>query len=305
MRASFNDEGNIELSIAAYDHTLVQTFPPKMVETYKEYESKKANEQNQAEIVKLDEQHAKLLASLTAQETNRANVLNKFDAETLANRIVELKTVPRELEFLRSKLVLYEAIRLKLQNSLKLSDSERISLLSGFRDEVGDVGSPFIEIDDRTKQSLSPAARPANGTVIVTSNYPRANQGEELERKRLTLERTIKENELNTELAVQQKKRQIRESEMEADIAVEHQRATLVDSRVANERKEAEARAAALQAMLEPIKSVDWRTLVAVNGADSAQVMSLAFQELAQNAAKIGELNITPDLLNSLLKPKK
>jgi polysaccharide biosynthesis transport protein len=196
VRASFNDEGNIELSIAAYDHTLVQTFPPKMVETYKEYESKKANEQNQAEIVKLDEQHAKLMASLMAQETNRANVLNKFDAETLANRIVELKTVPRELEFLRSKLVLYEAIRLKLQNSLKLSDSERISLLSGFRDEVGDVGSPFIEIDDRTKQSLSPAARPANGTVIVTSNYPRANQGEELERKRLTLERTIKEKSL-------------------------------------------------------------------------------------------------------------
>jgi hypothetical protein len=92
---------------------------------------------------------------------------------------------------------------------------------------------------------------------------------------------------------------------MAADIAVEQQRATLVDNRVANERKESEARAAALHAMLEPIKSIDWRTLLAVNGTDSAQVMSLAFQELAQNASKIGELNISPDLLNTLLKPKK
>lgn len=197
VRASFNDEGNIELSIAAYDHTLVQTFPPKMVETYKEYESKKANEQNQAEIVKLDEQHAKLLASLIAQETNRANVLNKFDHESLATRIVELRTVPQELESLRLKLLRYDDIRVRLQTNPKLSDSERLSLLSAFRNELIDAGS-IIEIDDRTKQGLSPAARPANGTVIVPPNFQRDALGswEELERKKLALERTITEKSL-------------------------------------------------------------------------------------------------------------
>lgn len=117
------------------------------------------------------------------------------------------------------------------------------------------------------------------------------------------LERTIKENELKTELAVEAKQREIRESKMAAEIAIEQQRATLVDSKVENERKEAEARAAALQAMLDPIKSVDWRTLLAVNSStDNGQVMSFAFQQLAENAQKIGELNISPDLLNSLLK---
>lgn len=119
------------------------------------------------------------------------------------------------------------------------------------------------------------------------------------------LERTIKENELNTEIAVENKKRQVRESQMTADIAVEQQRATLVDARVENDRKETEARAAALTAILDPLKTVDWRTLMAIHGGgDSKTLIALAFQELAQNAEKIGELNITPDLLNTLLKSK-
>src|SRR6516165_9384173 len=76
------------------------------------------------------------------------------------------------------------------------------------------------------------------------------------------LERTIKENELNTEIAVEQKKRQVRESQMAAEISVEQQRATLVAAKVENESKESRSRAEALQAILEPVKSVDWRTLI-------------------------------------------
>jgi regulator of protease activity HflC (stomatin/prohibitin superfamily) len=116
-------------------------------------------------------------------------------------------------------------------------------------------------------------------------------------------ERTIKENELNTEIAVEQKKGQVRDTQLSADIAIEQRRTTLVDSQVANQHKEAEARAFALRAVLEPIKDVDWRLLLAANAAlDPKFLIALGFQELAQNAAKIGELNISPDLLNSLLR---
>ena len=73
-------------------------------------------------------------------------------------------------------------------------------------------------------------------------------------------ERTIKENELNTEIAVEQKKGQVRDTQLSADIAIEQRRTTLVDSQVANQHKEAEARSFALRAVLEPIKDVDWRT---------------------------------------------
>lgn len=117
------------------------------------------------------------------------------------------------------------------------------------------------------------------------------------------MERTIKENELKTEIAVEEKKRQVRETQMAAEIAVEEQRKTLVAQKVENEKKEADARAHALQVTLEPLKSVDWKVLLAAGGAGDPKLhMALAFRELAENAQKIGELNISPELLASLAK---
>ncbi len=119
----------------------------------------------------------------------------------------------------------------------------------------------------------------------------------------LELERKIKENELNTEIAVEQKKRQVRETQMEADVAVEQQRSELVEHRVENQRKEAEARARDLKAVLEPLKGVDWRTLMAASSGEvnPKLLVSMAFRDLAENASRIGQLNISPDLLNALL----
>ena len=88
-------------------------------------------------------------------------------------------------------------------------------------------------------------------------------------------------------------------------IEIEQRRTQLVDAQVENERKQAEARAAGLQSVLEPLKTVDWKTLIAINsGLDSGMLVSLAFQQIAQNAEKIGELNISPELLNSLVRPR-
>jgi hypothetical protein len=116
-------------------------------------------------------------------------------------------------------------------------------------------------------------------------------------------ERIIKENELATEIAVEGKRRQVRETQMAAEIAIEEQRKTLVETRVENERKDADSRAYALEATLKPVRSMDWRTLMAVSagGGDPRTMIAVAFRELAENAQKIGELNITPDLLKSLL----
>jgi SPFH domain / Band 7 family len=119
------------------------------------------------------------------------------------------------------------------------------------------------------------------------------------------MERTIKENELKTEIAVEEKKRQVRETQMAAEIAVEQQRATLVEERVENERKEADARAHALSVTLEPLKQIDWKILMAAGGGTDPKLnIALAFRELAENAQKIGELNVSPDLLANLIKTK-
>ncbi len=145
-------------------------------------------------------------------------------------------------------------------------------------------------------RALEAAAREALQRESDEAIYERRNAAVEQERR-------IKENELNTEVAVEEKKRQIRETQMAAEIAVEERRKELIERRAENDRKDADSRAYAIEATLKPIRGTDWKTLMAVaaGGADPKLMIALAFRELAENAQKIGELNVTPDLLKSLL----
>ena len=135
-------------------------------------------------------------------------------------------------------------------------------------------------------------------------------------------ERMIKESELNTEIAVEEKQRQIAEKKMEtavveqeneqhlntmkmeANITLEEQRKSLIDIRIINEKKEADAKEYTLNATLKPYKNIDWRTLMALGQKpnEPGSHIAMAFRELAENANKIGTLNITPDLLASLIQ---
>ena len=125
--------------------------------------------------------------------------------------------------------------------------------------------------------------------------YERRNAAVEQERK-------IKENELNTDIAVEEKRRTIREKKVAADIAIEQQRVELIDRQVENERKAADGRAYALSSSLAPLKDLDWKMLMALSATGGPELMiATAFRELAENAGKIGELNVSPDLLRSLL----
>ena len=133
-------------------------------------------------------------------------------------------------------------------------------------------------------------------------------------------ERKIKESELNTEIAVEEKNKQIaekkiegqmqqadstrklREMKVQADNAVEEQRKLLIEQNAENQRREADTRGYVLETTLRPYKDMDWKLLVALsNNPDPKFNIALAFRELAENASKIGTLNISPDLLDSLV----
>lgn len=165
--------------------------------------------------------------------------------------------------------------------------------------EVLNLSLVSIRPTPEMAKALEAEAREALQRRSDEAIYARRNNAVEQERR-------IKESELNTEIAVEEKQRQIRETRMAADIALEKQRASLMDQRVENERKEADSRGYALEATLKPVRNVDWRTLMTVfgQGMDSKALIASAFQELATNAQKIGELNISPDLLNTLISGK-
>ena len=144
-------------------------------------------------------------------------------------------------------------------------------------------------------KALEAEAREALNRQADDAVYTRRNSAIEQEAR-------LKENELQNELLVQARQRELKERELEAQIALEKQRAALTDQKVENDRKEADSRAYSLTTILEPIQGVDWRVLTMLGPhGDSRNTIAMAFQDLAANAQKIGELNITPDLLRTLI----
>jgi len=138
-------------------------------------------------------------------------------------------------------------------------------------------------------------------------------------------ERAIKENELNTDVAVEVKKRQIRETQMDAEravqekqrllrdenmtgsIALEQRSRELVQLSAENARVEADAKAYSMAAVMDAIAKIDPKVLnsLASMGMQPNQLIAASFRELAGSAAKIGELNISPDLLRELAKQSR
>jgi regulator of protease activity HflC (stomatin/prohibitin superfamily) len=148
--------------------------------------------------------------------------------------------------------------------------------------------------------------------------YERRNFAVEQERK-------IKESELNTEIAVEEKKKQINEKQAEikvkeaendrklremkvsADVSIEEQKTKLIEMQVENDKKIADSKGYELDKTLNPYKDIDWKTLMALNSGNVSALdnIGFAFRELAENSDKIGTLNITPDLLETVIEKQQ
>lgn len=239
------------------------------------------------------------------------------DPEKLPQRIVNLSQVLTRAEVqhlsLRSALTGSEAIVQSVLAAARQSET-----LAALGVELLAFSILGIRPTPEMSKALEAEAREELQRKSDEAIYARRNAAVEQERK-------IKENELNTEVAVEEKKRQIREAQMDAeiavedkkrqvremqmaaDIALEEQRQALVGIHTANTKAEADAQAYALEATLKPLTALDPQTLLVLSArsVDPRLMIALSFKELAQNAAKIGQLNVSPDLLDSLLKPPK
>lgn len=183
--------------------------------------------------------------------------------------------------------------------------------------EVLDLSVLAIKPKPETARALEAEAREALLRRADEAIYARRNAAVEQER-------AIKENELNTEIAVENKQRQIKEAQMDADRAVAQRRRLIeqedMEGKIVlerrnrdlmtlvaeNMREEADARAYGLDATMKAFSGADSRVLqsLASVGMQPGQLLALAFRDLAENAGKIGSLNIAPDLLSQLMEAK-
>lgn len=254
----------------------------------------------------------KTLSDILDFIVNDNGLYKKNDIEKLNQRIInEAQTsIASYVHDTKLKDAIRSAKTIEEKISQGLSVSKAINMLG-----IEILGSSVLAIQ----------ASPEMTRALETETREKLQQGADFaiyERRNFAVEqeRKIRESELNTEIAVEEKQKQIaekkmeseiqktenerklREMKLETDIAIENQRKKLIEQRTQNDRKEAETQGYVVETTLKPYKDIDWKVLTALNNVTDPKFhIALSFRELAENANKIGNLNISSELLESLL----
>ena len=217
--------------------------------------------------------------------------------------------------------------RLQLKDAIKSSDALAKGILEEIRenDEIDLLGIEILGLsilailpNKATSRALEAQAREQILKKADEAIYERRNASIEQERR-------VKENEFNTEIAIENKKKQVRETQIEAERAVqqkqnqlkeeqmdfettlEEKKKDLIELSVENSKAEADAKAYELSAVMRALEGINPNVIqsLASIGMQPNKLIAIAFQELAEKAGQIGQLNISPDLLQELMKESK
>lgn len=236
------------------------------------------------------------------------------DPEKLPQRLVNLIQVLMQNEL--SQLSLCQALKSSNELAQKVLDGLHHSKeISSLGLEILGLSILAIKPTPETARALEAEVREQLLKEADHAIYARRNAAVEQER-------AIKENELNTEIAIENKKRQVREAQMEAErsikekqrqilqedmtgkIALEQRKKEWVILAAENSKCDADAKAYGLTVIMQALAGVETKTLqtLASMEMNPHQLIALAFHNLAESAEKIGQLNVSPDLLSELLQ---
>ena len=195
-----------------------------------------------------------------------------------------------------------------LRHAIKMSDSIVEKILPKMRAlesikalgiDVLDLSIIAIKPNPETNRALEAEIREQLLKEADSAIYSRRNAAVEQER-------SIKENELKTEMSIQEKQQQMKMAEIQSKISLEDENKRLVALSADNAKALADAKAYEVMVTLKPILDADPKIIqvLAQSQMDSAQLIAQAFRDISDNTEKIGQLNISPDLLNVLLNKK-
>ncbi|WP_165227842.1 SPFH domain-containing protein [Aquisphaera insulae] len=197
------------------------------------------------------------------------------DPDRLAQRITNIIQMETRTEIqkrsLEEVLTQYESIAASVQGRIKgsaLLDPLGVELLSVY----------FVAAKPTPEVGKALEAEYREGLLQKADYAISARRAAAVEE-----ERKIKENELNTEIALEQQRRQ------------------LIDLQGENELRQANHRGQAAEQEAAYHNRVKQNDLALYRGIDPRKVLALALSELGENAGRIGNLTITSDILASLL----
>lgn len=235
------------------------------------------------------------------------------DPQTLSERVLAITEVlsQQTVKGLALKDALRASEALAEQVAEGMAAHKEVSALGL---EILGVSVLAIKPTPETARALEAEARESILKSADEAIFARRNSAVEQER-------AIRESELDTEVAVEQKKRLIRETQMEAeasvrrkkhelrsaemdaDITLEERRKALVAGQADNTRTLADADAHRVEAVMKALEKADPKVVqaLAAVGMQPAQLIAQAFGGIADKAERIGSLNVSPELLQSLL----
>lgn len=256
---------------------------------------------------------AKASAMLNFALRSDGKTYESDDPEKLPQRVLAVVEV----------LIQQDVQAMNLKEALRASDKISSSLARRLQShpEVQALGLEVLGVfvlaikpTPETARALEAEAREAILKASDEAIFARRNAAVEQER-------TIRENELDTEVAVENKKRVIRETQMEAeasvrrkkaelrqadmeaDITIEDRRKAFVALNAENTRTMAEAEAHRVASVMKALEAADPRVVqaLAAAGMQPGQLIAQAFGGIAEKAERIGQLNVSPELLQALL----
>ncbi len=227
---------------------------------------------------------------------------------------------------------IFGIVKVLIQNAIKEFDLKKALLAA---DEIANALTQGLNLQNEIKSLGLEIIR---ASIIAIRPNPETAKALEAEARELILrnadeaifarrnnaveqERAIRESELDTDIAVEVKKRlieetkldaeksikekreELRKNEMQTDIEIEEMRKEFVAANAENTRTLADAEAQKIAAITEVLKGLDPKLVqsIAAIGMKPSQLIAQAFNGLAENAGKIGHLNVSSELLETLL----
>jgi hypothetical protein len=129
----------------------------------------------------------------------------------------------------------------------------------------------------------------------------------ETEKRKSFLRREVQEIDLGNDRALQDHQRAQARLTAESEAEIARVNGLVVTENAKSTVEMGEAQGAALRAFVDALKDLPPKTVqsLALQGGHAGQTIAAAFLELAEKAGTIGSLNITPDLLESLVRQPK
>ncbi|MDY5576648.1 MAG: SPFH domain-containing protein [Lachnospiraceae bacterium] len=267
-------------------------------------------------IISNYEQAAKMV-NFAYSENKKENIeILKNAKNQMSKRVINLSKV------CTTKFISSKDVKTVMKSSDELAQVLRENLknneiIEGLGIEIVSVSILGIMAKPETRKALEAATREEILKQQDDAIYKRRNAA-------IEQERIVKENELNTEIRVAEKEKEKKEKEMETrrlvmekqaeldaekmenSIKIEKKNAELVDLETENAKKKSDAKAYDSEVLLKTFAGIDVKILeaLAITGMDPKALIAKAFMEIGDKADKIGVLNVTPDLLDTLTEKK-